>query len=137
MKHYSRYSMIMSILPLLAVGIRIAIINDMHLNKTESVQGEIGEYGRDSKTALFKLMTQDMRDEYHNTERNAFLGKEEGKIDLVLVLGDFVAHDLSSKDPNVNNWHIMKPVILEQLLSLEALFPDVPILGTIGNNDVI
>lgn len=59
------------------------------------------------------------------------------KIDLVLVLGDFIVHGLSSQKPETNNWPQMKPLISDQLKYLKAKFPEAVILCTTGNNDAV
>jgi hypothetical protein len=57
------------------------------------------------------------------------------KVDVILLLGDFVRHGLSSKDGETNNWYRMWPKIAHQMEDLNKLFPDAVILPCLGNND--
>jgi Icc-related predicted phosphoesterase len=59
------------------------------------------------------------------------------KIDAVMIAGDFVVHGLSNSDPNFGNWPEMKRVIKAIIDSVIAKFPGVPIIPSIGNNDVL
>ena len=58
-------------------------------------------------------------------------------MDVILLLGDFVRHGLSSKDGEINNWHRMWPKIYQQMRDLNRLFPDAVILPCLGNNDQV
>jgi hypothetical protein len=50
----------------MAQGLRIAIINDVHLNMTDSdVPNDLGNYGQDSTMALFDLMIDDLNKQYN------------------------------------------------------------------------
>ena len=57
--------------------------------------------------------------------------------DLIIVSGDLIVHGLSSNDPNVNNWEEMKDIIQVIIGELTEKYPDIPILFSIGNNDVM
>lgn len=59
------------------------------------------------------------------------------KVDAVLIAGDFVVHGLSNSDPNFRNWPEMKKVFQAVIASVEKQFPGVPIIPTIGNNDLL
>ena len=63
--------------------------------------------------------------------------KQGEKVDVILLLGDFVRHGLSSKTERVNNWGKMWPKIAQQMNDLNNLFPEAVILPCLGNNDQI
>lgn len=54
-----------------------------------------------------------------------------------MINGDFVAHGISSSDPSVSNWNLMKTIIQTSIDRIKSKFPNVPILPSIGNNDVL
>jgi hypothetical protein len=59
------------------------------------------------------------------------------QIDAVLISGDFVVHGLSNSDPLHRNWPEMKLTIETIVKRVEKMFPGVPIISAIGNNDVL
>ena len=60
-----------------------------------------------------------------------------GQIDAISIAGDFVVHGLCNSDPNHANWPKMKDVLLAITASVRKQFPGVPIIPTMGNNDML
>ena len=59
-------------------------------------------------------------------------------IDAVLIAGDLVVHGLTSgQSGNYPNWPKMKETMAKIMESVEKEFPGVPIIPTIGNNDLL
>lgn len=97
------------------------MINDVHLNTTGS---DGGLYGEDAKLSLFKTMVDD-------------LAAAQQPLDALMILGDFVIHGLSSREENVSNWDQMQPSISQQMLYIKEKLPNVVVLPTFGNNDMV
>ena len=55
----------------------------------------------------------------------------------MLIGGDFVVHGLSNSDPTFGNWPAIKDIFRAVIASVQTKFPVVPIISTIGNNDVL
>ena len=123
-------------LPLVSRGLRIAQINDVHVNLDYYFGGyctfplclDLGNWLMDPPIKLVDTVLGDMKYWYH-TDRTP--------IDAVLIGGDFVVHGLSNSDPNFGNWPIMKDVLRAVINSVQTKFPGVPIISAIGNNDVL
>jgi hypothetical protein len=51
----------------LSSQLRIAVINDVHLNMTRSdLPDDLGRFGEDSTMELFDLMIEDLHNKYHH-----------------------------------------------------------------------
>ena len=84
----------------------------------------LGRYGCDPSFTLNQWMLQHFRDTY-------------GDVDVMLVIGDYVAHDV---DPLRQDWTVYGYLkMLENLnISLglvQDFFPHIPLINVIGNND--
>jgi hypothetical protein len=60
-----------------------------------------------------------------------------GSVDAISIAGDFVVHGLCNSDPNHANWPKMKDVLTAVVEAVKKEFPGVPIIPTIGNNDLL
>jgi hypothetical protein len=61
---------------------------------------------------------------------------QDEKPDIIIINGDFNYHGASSRTPGVDNWSKMVPIFTTIMQMISNKFPGVPILPTIGNNDV-
>ena len=84
----------------------------------------MGNYLEDPPIKLLDFMLSDISD-------------YGGQIDAILIAGDLVVHGLSNSDPNHANWPKMKDVVSAITASVRRQFPGVPIIPSIGNNDVL
>ncbi|TNV84105.1 hypothetical protein FGO68_gene4827 [Halteria grandinella] len=87
----------------------------------------------DAPQQLLDLVVEDLYRQYHGDQSV----DSKGKIDVIIVTGDIVVHELSSKNFSVNNWEKQKQIITQAFETLTDRFPGVPILNAIGNNDAI
>lgn len=105
----------------------------MHLNLTyEYTCGfpfcyDQGMYGLDAPTALFDTILDDFYDNYHHSK----------KVDVILILGDFIRHGLFKNNSNSTNWSKLKIIVQTGVDKVKARFPDTPIIFAYGNNDVL
>lgn len=123
---------IASLLALGASAYRVAILTDMHIDPSYNATCNImcydlGDYDDDPPPSLLNLMLSDLSTNYNRHD----------EIDAVLVTGDFVVHGLAQKDFRYSNWTLQKPIIKDVIQAISAELPGVPIVSTIGNNDVI
>lgn len=58
-------------------------------------------------------------------------------LDLIMVSGDFVMHDLAAYPGQETHWPLMREIIIKAITKLTEAFPGVPILSGFGNNDVV
>lgn len=116
-----------------AYGLKVGVIADLHTNPnynstiaakydcvqqsgaTTDVAAPLCRYGCDSSTALIDVMLQHFRDTF-------------GKPDVLLVVGDHVAHCIDDYDPKMATI-----AITSQLVNTH--FADTPVLFQVGNND--
>ena len=123
---------IASLLALGASAYRVAIMTDMHIDPSYNATCnllcyDLGDYGKDPPRALLDVMIDDLATNYNRHD----------EIDAVLVSGDFVVHGLAQKDFRYSNWTLQKPIFSDVISSISSVLPGVPIVSTIGNNDVI
>ena len=123
---------IASLMVVSASAYRVAIMTDMHIdpsyNGTCNIMCyDLGDYDRDPPKSLLTLMLSDLSTNYNRHD----------EIDAVLVSGDFVVHGLAQKDFRYSNWTLQKPIIQDVIQEISAELPGVPIVSTMGNNDVI
>jgi hypothetical protein len=132
----------------LAFAKKVAIVNDLHfdpffnpaastqddcrgpnpfdlLNIKDTAFAPYGRYGCDVSPTLTNLL----------------LGKLKevaGDVDIMLVSGDYTAHDISAKrGVKDSNFSMLKSVITACFAQyIDPLFPDTIIIPAIGNNDV-
>jgi len=109
----------------------VGLINDIHLDLAyESTCSLLcknkGFYGEDPPLKLLESAVKDMGKKF----------KEEEAFDLIIVTGDLVVHGLASSDPATENWEEMKETIETIMSTLKEGYPETPILGAVGNNDV-
>jgi len=127
---------------------RVAILNDLHLdpyfdpavvsqndcrgpNPFSLLEMEVskfapfGRYGCDVPVNLINLFM-------------GHLNKTGGDIDVILVSGDYTAHDIASKRGRSEpNYAMLKSIISQNFAQyINPLFPDSIVIPAIGNNDV-
>lgn len=89
----------------------------------------MGIYGKDSPKKLIKAVISNMR-------------KTQPQTDAIIINGDFSAHGTSlkghhSKDEVDDAWSKMKKLTNDSLNEIRDQFPNIPILPSVGNNDVV
>jgi Calcineurin-like phosphoesterase len=116
-------------------ALRIAQINDVHVDLNYKfdycsfpVCLDNGNFFMDPPLKLVDTVIGDMKYWYHTSTT---------KIDAVLLAGDFVVHGLSNSDPDHKNWPAMKDVFNAVINEVQSKFPGVPIISSIGNNDLL
>lgn len=121
-----------SLLVSASLAIRLAILNDVHLNTTTSSHfscgfpfcNDHGLYDFDSPLTLVTTLLDDMKAGY-------------GNIDAILIQGDHIVHGLSTSSPSSNYWPQQKAVLQTLVNELKKRFPATPMIFSIGNNDVL
>ncbi len=117
-------------------ALRIAQINDVHVNLNYELGSyctfplclDNGNFFMDPPLKLVNTVITDMKYWYDT---------QSTKIDAVLIAGDFVVHGLSNSDPDHKNWPAMKDVFNSVINEVQNKFPGVPIISSIGNNDLL
>jgi hypothetical protein len=111
--------------------VRIAILNDVHLNLTYDYGCSFpfcydhGMYGLDPPSQLVDTLLDDMQRQYPY-------------LDAILIQGDSLIHGLSvGATSPTNNWPQQKIILQTLLQKVSQRFTTTPILLNIGNNDVL
>ena len=104
--------------------LNIMTISDIHLDPSNTVT--IPNYGDKLSVGLLKTMLADAKSQY---------GKDGP--DVIMLVGDNCMHGLGISDWNpTDKWPEMQEIIATVINYIKTYFPGVPILPTIGNNDV-
>ncbi len=115
----SRVSLLLLLGFVVSKALRIAQINDLHVNLNYADEGfgyckfpiclNLGNFFMDPPVQLLDTVLGDMKYNYHTSKT---------PIDAVLIGGDFVVHGLSNSDPDHKNWGAMKEVLAAAISSV-------------------
>ena len=122
-----------------AANLKIGVVSDPHYNAfyqpyasgsncmaadSGEVYAPIGRYECDASPAMFDLMMTRFKDVF-------------GEVDVLLVPGDHVAHQVSAKDddPTGAEYEAVKQNLATTWAMFAHYFPNTMILPTVGNND--
>lgn len=110
-------------------ALKFLVMNDIHLNVTETAFIPLPD--NETTIGLFGVMLDDMKEQET---------KSGVPIDAIIIPGDFPRHNMAAwnEEPGVPpGWPAQLATINTVISMITAVFPDTPILPSIGNNDVM